>query len=140
MVRLTNKRILSKPDEIDEDGLVKLRVHPEMDGRGIYIISIADGTLDYPKKPGQVIYIGKATSGTTIKSRLKDHRSRNNNPNMYSYFKYKQLKIQYVHMHSADRNLTAREKNRFQDHFDEYGCAPVANRQGISGLIIRHNH
>jgi len=66
MVRLPRKRILSRPDELDEDGLAKLRVHLEMDGRGFYIISIADGTLDYPKQPGQVIYIGKATSVTTI--------------------------------------------------------------------------
>jgi len=136
MVKWSRERLLSKSNELGEDGLVKLRSHPEMNGRGIYKISIADGSLDYPKKSGKVIYIGKATSGTTIKSRLNDHRSRNNNPNMYSYFKYKTLKIQYIHTASNDDNLARREENRFQDHFDKYGCMPVANRQG-SGLIIR---
>ena len=128
----TTKRLLSRPDRLDNNtrGLVQLSEHEQMNGRGIYDISIQDGTIPYPKRGGRVIYIGKATSDTTILSRLKDHRSRTRgNPNLYSFFKHEKLKIRYCHLHAADVNLINRERNRLQDHFDQHGNVPIANRQ-----------
>lgn len=129
----TRPRLLSRPDRLDEKtrGLVKLSEHGEMEGKGIYAISIEDGWIEYPKKKGKVIYIGKATTNTTIRSRLIEHRARSKgNPNLYSFFKHKTLKISYVHLGSTDENLKRKEVLRFQDHFDKHGNVPIANRQG----------
>ena len=90
-----------------------------------------EGWIEYPKKKGKVIYIGKATTNTTIGSRLVEHRARNKgNPNLYSFFRHKTLKIRYVHLGSTDENLKRKEVLRFQDHFDRHGNVPIANRQG----------
>ena len=132
-IEYTAKKLLSRPGRLDNNtrGLVKLSDHPEMRGKGIYEISIEDGWIEYPKKKGKVIYIGKATTNTTIGSRLVEHRARNKgNPNLYSFFRHKTLKIRYVHLGSTDENLKRKEVLRFQDHFDRHGNVPIANRQG----------
>tara|TARA_Y100001958_G_C20906296_1_gene326327 strand:+ start:97 stop:534 length:438 start_codon:yes stop_codon:yes gene_type:complete len=133
-INRSNKKLLSRPDRIDQKtrGLVKLSNHPEMRRSGIYEISIeGDNWIEYPKERGQVIYIGKAQRGTTILQRLKEHRARERgNPNLYSFFKYKVLKIRYFHLYTSDQGLRRKEEIRLQDHFNTHGNVPIANRQG----------
>ncbi|WP_291570849.1 hypothetical protein [Clostridium sp. UBA4548] len=114
----------------------------------IYIYSLVDITIPYPKKNGKVLYIGEAKRADATGKRFSQHISNssstgsNNNGNYclncYYWGGYKlNLKIYDI------GNITKSQRKDYESflikcHVKKYGSTPIA--QGTSGKHYRVSH
>lgn len=154
MIELTSNGIpdieitIQKDTDSNRQSLVDLKRHEKL-GDGvdlIYIYSLDEGEVAYPKENGSVLYIGEAGRQKKTGTRFNQHISTGetvggdtgtNYTLSYYYWSGKKLRLK-IFLLVTKNNSKARkdiESQLFQAHLKKYGAHPIA--QGASGESYR---
>ncbi len=134
--------------ESNRQALLNLKRHENLGDNidVIYIYSIIEETIKYPKKEGNIVYIGEAGREKLTGTRFSQHISTEKNKGgdtgtnytlSYLYWSGKKLNLK-IHLLDSKNNSKARksiEGQLLQAHMKSYGSHPVA--QGSSGESYR---
>ena len=137
-----------KDTSIDRQALLDLKKNIKLGDKVdvIYIYSIVDELIDYPKESGSIVYIGEAGREKKTGTRFSQHISAEqyaggdtgtNYTLSHYYWSGKKLNLK-IYLLESENNSNSRkslEGQLLQAHMKKYGSHPIA--QGASGESYR---
>ena len=134
--------------ESNRQALLNLKKHANLGDKidVIYIYSIINETIKYPKKAGNIVYIGEAgrkkSTGTRFSQHISTEKDKGGDTGTnytlsYLYWSGKKLNLK-IHLLDSRNNSKARksiERQLLQAHMKNYGSHPIA--QDSSGESYR---
>lgn len=133
-------KVIQKESDYDRDKLSELTNMINKNIKVVYIYSLEEEEINYPKKNGNIIYIGEAyREAEPTGKRFTQHISTaydkggdngsNYTISMY-YWNGKKLRLKIYKLSNND-NTKDKEKELIKCHVKEYGATPIG--QGATG-------
>jgi len=139
---------IKKGTDSDRQALVNLKRDKKLGNNVgvIYIYSLIDEQVSYPKESGSIVYIGEAGRKKKTGTRFGQHISTEENVGgdtgtnytlSYYYWCGKALKLRIFLLNTTNNSKARKaiEGQLFQIHLEKYGAHPIA--QGASGKNYR---
>lgn len=144
-MRLVKDIVFQIGTELDKNSLKALSPHPDLIAgtHCVYIYSLSDSEVPYPKENGSIVYIGEVSRVSTPSgSRFSGHISKslyegnnfttNHTLTAYYYGGHK-LRLQIYRLDNCDsrKYRKQKEKNLIAAHVRRFGAQPIG--QGTTG-------
>lgn len=138
--KLIYNKVIKNDSNYTRDNLKELISILNKYTKVVYIYSLEDENINYPKKDGNIIYIGEAyreaePTGKRFTQHIStDYNKGGDNGGNYTistyYWNEKKLRLKIYELDNND-NTKDKEKELIKCHVKEYGAKPIG--QGVTG-------